>query len=124
VTVGTDAPQAAGPDCRRSLRGPVGDFSHGKKAVDISHAQIRVTSWGLAMKPVAGRPDAGNPHVRFDERGSETGRLAQLKLSRPSSTLPNGRRTSWRPDPTGLRSSVLDTTNKFLMSWSPFDHQG
>ena len=25
----------------------------------------------LAMKPV-GEPDAGNPHVRFDERGGET----------------------------------------------------
>jgi hypothetical protein len=25
------------------------------------------------MKPV-GKPDAGNPHVRFDERGRETGR--------------------------------------------------
>jgi hypothetical protein len=25
-----------------------------------------------AMKPV-GKPDAGNPHVRFDERGWETG---------------------------------------------------
>src|SRR3954454_21676104 len=27
---------------------------------------------GLTMKPV-GKPDAGNPHVRFDERGGETG---------------------------------------------------
>jgi len=27
---------------------------------------------GLAMKPVA-KPEAGNPHVRFDERGRETG---------------------------------------------------
>ena len=26
------------------------------------------------MKPV-GKPDAGNPHVRFDERGGETERL-------------------------------------------------
>jgi len=26
----------------------------------------------LAMKPV-GEPDAGNPHVRFDEKGWETG---------------------------------------------------
>src|SRR5882672_8568847 len=29
-----------------------------------------------AMKPVA-EPDAGNRHVRFDERGWETGRLAK-----------------------------------------------
>jgi hypothetical protein len=26
---------------------------------------------GVAGKPV-GKPDAGNPHVRFDERGRET----------------------------------------------------
>jgi hypothetical protein len=31
------------------------------------------------MKPV-GKPDAGNPHVRFDERGGET--------ERPSDTAP------------------------------------
>src|SRR5438128_11308009 len=34
-------------------------------------------SWGIVrestVKPV-GKPDAGNPHVRFDERGWETGR--------------------------------------------------
>jgi hypothetical protein len=31
-----------------------------------------VVAVGLAVKPV-GKPDAGNPHVRFDERGRETG---------------------------------------------------
>src|ERR1035441_3908289 len=35
------------------------------------------------MKPV-GKPDAGNPHVRFDERGGETDRHA---APRRSSTL-------------------------------------
>ena len=30
------------------------------------------------MKPV-GKPDAGNPHVRFDERGGETGLRQRLK---------------------------------------------
>ena len=30
------------------------------------------------MKPV-GKPDAGNPHVRFDERGGETGRLDDIE---------------------------------------------
>ena len=38
------------------------------------------------MKPV-GKPDAGNPHVRFDERGWETGRRSR-QYPRPSSTLP------------------------------------
>src|ERR1700746_1084941 len=41
----------------------------------------------LAVKPV-GKPDAGNRHVRFDERGWETGRWPKAKLPRPSSTLP------------------------------------
>jgi hypothetical protein len=31
-----------------------------------------IVAVGLMMKPV-GKPDAGNPHVRFDERGGETG---------------------------------------------------
>jgi hypothetical protein len=37
------------------------------------------------MNPV-GEPDAGNPHVRFDERGWETGNT--FVVPRPSSTLP------------------------------------
>ena len=32
------------------------------------------------MKPV-GKPDAGNPHVRFDERGGETGRRSASVLA-------------------------------------------
>jgi len=43
----------------------------------------------IAVKPV-GKPDAGNRHVRFDERGWETGRWPKApKLPRPSSTLPH-----------------------------------
>ena len=38
---------------------------------------------GAGVKSV-GKPDAGNRHVRFDERGRETG----LLVPRPSSTLP------------------------------------
>src|ERR1035441_747530 len=37
---------------------------------------------GLTMKPV-GNPDAGNPHVRFDERGWETGRCRMAQASAP-----------------------------------------
>jgi hypothetical protein len=41
----------------------------------------------LTMKPV-GEPDAGNPHVRFDERGWETERcrMAQATAPIPDST--------------------------------------
>src|SRR5271166_2251520 len=38
--------------------------------MEDAHAAARRA---LAVKPV-GKPDAGNPHVRFDERGGETGR--------------------------------------------------
>src|SRR3954451_16572699 len=40
------------------------------------------------MKPV-GKPDAGNPHVRFDERGRETGwcRMAQATAPVLDSTV-------------------------------------
>jgi len=38
------------------------------------------------MKPV-GKPDALIGHVRFDERGWETGRRSVRQCSRPSSTL-------------------------------------
>jgi hypothetical protein len=34
------------------------------------------------MKSV-GKPDAGNPHVRFDERGRETGRLQMAQATAP-----------------------------------------
>ena len=37
-----------------------------------------VVAVGLAVKPV-GKPDAGNPHVRFDERGRETGRCYRAR---------------------------------------------
>jgi hypothetical protein len=35
----------------------------------------------LTMKPV-GEPDAGNPHVRFDERGWETERCRMAQAMR------------------------------------------
>lgn len=41
---------------------------------------------GRTVKPV-GKPDAGNQHVRFDERGWETERLLRAQPPRPSSTL-------------------------------------
>src|ERR1700680_4405194 len=34
------------------------------------------------VKPV-GKPDAGNPHVRFDERGRETGRCRMAQATAP-----------------------------------------
>jgi hypothetical protein len=48
------------------------------------------------MKPV-GKPDAGNRHVRFDERGWETGRrLTSVPAPILDSTVPSGRRKGYR----------------------------
>ncbi len=48
------------------------------------YGEAKGVSVCFIVKPV-GEPDAANPHVRFDERGWETGRA--LLLPRPSSTL-------------------------------------
>jgi len=69
------------------------------------YGKAKATPTGRRRGPAAksvGKPGAGNPHVRFDERGRETGR----KPPRPSSTLllgaGNVRATSSNP------SSYLD----------------
>jgi hypothetical protein len=41
-----------------------------------------ILSLCLAVKPV-GKPDAGNPHVRFDEREWETEQLAMPQVTAP-----------------------------------------
>jgi hypothetical protein len=62
------------------------------------------------MKPV-GEPDAGNPHVRFDERGGETERLPYgSKPPRLSSTLLHGP-WLWVPGVGGLRPPFLELKN-------------
>jgi hypothetical protein len=55
-----------------------------------------VIAVGLAVKPV-GKPDAGNPHVRFDERGRETGCCRMAQATAPvldSTCAPTARITS------------------------------
>ena len=56
------------------------------------------------MNPV-GEPDAGNPHVRFDERGGETERLAMPQATAPllDSTGRHVRTAAWIP---GSREST------------------
>jgi transposase len=57
------------------------------------------------MKPV-GKPDAGDPHVRFDERGRETEPGRWLKPPRPSST----------PQIVGRKRHIaVDTDGRLLM---------
>src|SRR3954469_18088415 len=74
-----------------------------------------VIAVGLAVKPV-GKPDAGNPHVRFDERGRETGccRMAQATAPVLDSTL-QGPAVHGRGDPVG-RALVLDVPDQLPRS--------
>jgi hypothetical protein len=69
----------------------------------MSSARARtVAAVGFTMKPV-GKPDAGNPHVRFDERGGETGLRHQLE-NRASPRLYvrlDGAHHLWRKVPSG-----------------------
>ena len=53
----------------------------------------------LTVKPV-GEPDAGNPHVRFDERGWETERCRMAQATAPIL------------DSTEARSSAAATTSR------------
>jgi hypothetical protein len=64
---------------------------------------------GLTVKPV-GKPDAGNPHVRFDERGGETDRLCSTAL------LLDSTRTSAVGD---LRTDQLIGTEESIKGKSP-----
>jgi transposase len=57
------------------------------------------------MKPV-GKPDAGDPHVRFDERGRETEPGRWLKPPRPSST----------PQIMGRKRHILTDTGGLLVA--------
>jgi hypothetical protein len=59
-----------------------------------------------------GKPDAGNRHVRFDERGRETG----LLVPRPSSTLPKKREKSSAAHRVPRIHRRLSATMKFSRS--------
>src|SRR5215213_2539129 len=74
-----------------------------------------VIAVGLAVKPV-GKPDAGNPHVRFDERGRETGccRMAQATAPVLDSTG-EGPAVHGRGDPVG-RALVPDVPDQLPRS--------
>jgi hypothetical protein len=58
----------------------------GARSPTASRCPIEASFVSLAVKPV-GKPDALIGHVRFDERGWETGRRSVRQCSRPSSTL-------------------------------------
>ena len=48
--------------------------------------RLRASDWARVREPAmkaVGKPDAGNRHVRFDERGWETGRRARASVPAP-----------------------------------------
>jgi Group II intron, maturase-specific domain/Reverse transcriptase (RNA-dependent DNA polymerase) len=75
-------------------------------------------SLSLRMKPV-GKPDAGNPPVRFDERGWETGRamlLAPAPILDATGAWPAVSRI---PRPAPLRARPLESANNRAISEAP-----
>ena len=61
-----------------------------------------------------GEPDAGKPHVRFDERGVET----ELRLLRHASTLLN-RASIWKVS-VGLKVMLINSNRRErVFFWSP-----
>ena len=69
--------------------------------------QLSVAVVCREVKPV-GKPDAGNPHVRFDERGRETGccRMAQATAPVLDSTARLLAEKPPHPGPVGPRLSL------------------
>ena len=63
------------------------------------------------MKPV-GKPDAGNPHVRFDERGRETGQLHFAQATAPFLDSTPGAPTAGAKLAAMLRIVARDGGNK------------
>ncbi len=65
------------------------------------------------MKPV-GKPDAGNPHVRFDERGGETGLRHRLENRAPPRlhVRLDGARHLWRKVPSRQLSIDLEADER------------
>ena len=68
------------------------------------HPPGAATSKSLRMKPV-GKPDAGNPHVRFDERGRETESCLALRHRRSGES-----RRQQLPLQATATAPVLDST--------------
>ena len=62
--------------------GSPASMSTGSWPSDAFDASAAVAAVGLTVKPV-GKPDAGNPHVRFDERGWETERCRMAQATAP-----------------------------------------
>src|SRR5450755_1075214 len=60
---------------------------------DPANAATRASCREPATKPV-GKPDAGNPHVRFDERGGETDRSRDTAPLLDSTLLLNSRQAA------------------------------
>jgi hypothetical protein len=84
------------------------------RCFDSAH-QLSVAAVCREVKPV-GKPDAGNPHVRFDERGRETERcrMAPSHRARPRLYVrPDGAVYQWRKVPPSELSVALVADERF-----------
>ncbi|BAC47227.1 bsr1962 [Bradyrhizobium diazoefficiens USDA 110] len=65
----------------------------------------------LVTKPV-GKPDAGKPHVRFDERGEETERATSASPRLSSTLLKRGKTDA--ADAEAISEAVARNTMRFV----------
>ena len=89
---------------------------------------VRLLSVYLAVKPV-GEPDAGDRHVRFDERGWETERCRMAQATAPilDSTkceLPTASRNVWCWRQSGKHLLALSISHFDPLRTSSFGKQG
>ena len=80
--------------CWRRNRGPVIGVMPSNTIVDWKfpselYGAAKALSVGFIVKPV-GEPDAGNPHVRFDERGGKRDDVRVATAPNPDSTENKG----------------------------------
>src|SRR5215831_11849096 len=73
-----------------------------RKLLDRRRLRPKLFSVCLTMKPV-GEPDAGDRHVRFDERGWETERCRMAQVTAPILSHTPGRSS------VGMRTAGADT---------------
>ena len=81
----------------------------GTRSPVASSCPIEPSFVSLAVKPV-GKPDAGNPHVRFDERGWETGRRFGVSARAHSRLYKLARKTGPLPSTVAVGTTIADAS--------------
>src|ERR1700745_3963721 len=97
------------PEKTRTLQRKLYRKAKEKKPPRRGRLRPELFSVCLTMKLV-GKPDAGNRHVRFDERGQETECCHMAQATAPvldsTSALRSGKRSLWKVSPCAICPSM------------------